>query len=94
MRDLPRLDSSEVEDVDNAYRNRLRMLLSLDEMVAHLVEELRATGELENTYVFFTSDNGYHLGEHRLKLGKRTAYEEAIRVPLTVRGRPTTYDMG
>ena len=48
------------------------MLLSLDEMVAGLVEELRATGELENTYLFFTSDNGYHLGEHRLKVGKRT----------------------
>ena len=86
VRDLPRLDSSELENVDNAYRNRLRMLLSLDDMVAGLIEELRATGELENTYVFFTSDNGYHLGEHRINLGKRTAYEEAARVPLAVRG--------
>lgn len=86
VRDLPRLDSSEVEEVDNAYRNRLEMLLSLDEMVAGLIEELQATGELENTYIFFTSDNGYHLGEHRLKVGKRTAYEEAARVPLAVRG--------
>ena len=65
------------------------MLLSLDEMVASLAEELRATGELENTYVFFTSDNGYHLGEHRLDRGKRTAYEEAIKVPLVVRGPGT-----
>ena len=86
VRDLTRLDNSDVERVDNAYRNRLRMLLSLDEMVAGLIEELRATGEMENTHVFFTSDNGYHLGEHRLKMGKRTAYEEAIRVPLSVRG--------
>ena len=86
VRDLPRLDPGEIESVDNAYRNRLEMLLSLDEMVAGLVEELEAIGVLENTYIFFTSDNGYHLGEHRLKLGKRTVYEEAARVPLAVRG--------
>src|SRR5215213_1834644 len=55
-------------------------------MVASLVEELEAAGELENTYVFFTSDNGYHLGEHRLRQGKKTPYEEAARVPLLVRG--------
>jgi N-acetylglucosamine-6-sulfatase len=58
----------------------------LDEMVAGLIEELQATGELETTYIFFTSDNGYHLGEHRIKVGKRTAYEEAARVPLVMRG--------
>ncbi len=86
VRDLPLLGPDEIEDVDNAYRNRLEMLLSLDEMVAGLIEELQAAGELENTYIFFTSDNGYHLGEHRLKLGKRTVYEEAARVPLAVRG--------
>lgn len=74
------------EMIDNAYRNRLRMLLSLDEMVAGLVDELRAAGELDNTYIFFTSDNGYHFGEHRINLGKRTVYEEAVRIPLAVRG--------
>jgi arylsulfatase A-like enzyme len=72
--------------IDDAYRNRLRMLLSLDEMVADLIEELRAAGELENTYVLFTSDNGYHLGEHRLNIGKRTAYEEDVKVPIVMRG--------
>jgi len=74
------------EMIDNAYRNRLEMLLSLDEMVAGLVDELRATGELDNTYVIFTSDNGYHFGEHRINQGKRTVYEETVRVPLAVRG--------
>jgi N-acetylglucosamine-6-sulfatase len=74
------------EKIDNAYRNRLEMLLSLDEMVAGLVDELRAAGELDNTYVFFTSDNGYHFGEHRINQGKRTVYEETVRVPLAVRG--------
>jgi len=74
------------ERIDNAYRNRLRMLLSLDEMVAGLVDKLRVAGELDNTYIFFTSDNGYHFGEHRINLGKRTVYEEAVRIPLAVRG--------
>ncbi len=72
--------------MDNAYRNRLRILLSLGEMVADLIEELRAQGALVHVYVFFTSDSGYHLGEHRLKLSKWPAYEEAIRVPMSVRG--------
>ncbi len=86
VRGLPSLSPADIEKINDAYRNRLRMLLSLDEMVAGLVEELRATGELDNTYLFFSSDNGYHLGEHRVVVGKRTVYEENVRVPLAVRG--------
>jgi arylsulfatase A-like enzyme len=55
-------------------------------MVGRLTDALRESGELENTYVFFTSDNGWHAGEHRLTPGKWTAYEEDTRVPLIVRG--------
>ena len=47
---------------------------------------LKKNGELNNTYIFFTSDNGFHLGQRRLTTGKWTAYEEDIRVPLIVRG--------
>jgi N-acetylglucosamine-6-sulfatase len=54
-------------------------------MVGQVLGALRRTGELENTYVVFTSDNGYLLGEHRLR-GKHLPYEESIRVPLVVRG--------
>jgi len=50
------------------------------------LKTLRTAGQLDDTYVFFTSDNGFHLGEHRLHAGKLTAYEEDIRVPLFVRG--------
>jgi hypothetical protein len=55
-------------------------------MVGDLVRALRKSGELDNTYIFFTSDNGFHLGEHRLGAGKWTPYEEDIRIPLIVRG--------
>jgi N-acetylglucosamine-6-sulfatase len=61
-------------------------MLAVDDMIGRLVGELRKSGELDNTYFFFTSDNGFHFGTHRLSVGKWTAYEEDISVPLIVRG--------
>ena len=52
----------------------------------NLVNTLQATGELDNTYILFASDNGFHQGQHRLESGKDTAYEEDLLVPLSVRG--------
>ncbi|MGW4066816.1 sulfatase family protein [Nocardia grenadensis] len=70
---------------DPDYTNRLGALKSLDEMVAGIVETLDRTGELDNTYLIFTSDNGYSLGAHRLTQ-KMAPYEESMRVPLAVTG--------
>lgn len=55
-------------------------------MVGNIVKTLQKEGKLKNTYIVFTSDNGYHLGGHRIQIGKWTPYEEAIRIPLVVRG--------
>ena len=85
VREKPRLTPGHVDYLRELYRKRLRSLQSVDEMVGRLVNVLRDTGELSNTYIVFTSDNGYHLGEHRLE-AKATAYEEAIQAPLLVRG--------
>jgi N-acetylglucosamine-6-sulfatase len=82
----PRLSQAQIDSIDVAYRNRLRALQAVDEAVAALVATLSATGRLANTYIFFTSDNGYHMGEHRLLPGKYTPYETDIHVPLIVRG--------
>jgi N-acetylglucosamine-6-sulfatase len=68
-----------------SFRGRLESLLAVDRMVGKIMDALRQTGELDRTYVVFTSDNGYLLGEHRLT-GKHAVYEESIRVPLVVRG--------
>ena len=38
-------------------------------------DTLRATKQLDNTYIVFASDNGFHLGQHRMPAGKQTAYE-------------------
>ena len=86
LRDTPVLGDDQIARIDAVYRQRLRSLIAVDAMVAAVVAELEATAQLETTYVVFTSDNGYHLGEHRIGTAKRSPYEEAIRVPLLVRG--------
>jgi len=55
-------------------------------MLRVIVNTLQRTNQLDNTYIVFSSDNGFHLGEHRLPAGKQTPYDEDIRVPLVVRG--------
>jgi N-acetylglucosamine-6-sulfatase len=82
----PPLTEEEISLYQDQYRLRIESLQSVDEMVAGIVSTLESAGHLEDTYIFFTSDNGYHLGEHRLPQGKNTPYEEDIRVPLLVRG--------
>jgi N-acetylglucosamine-6-sulfatase len=68
------------------YQQRLESLLAVDEAVAAIVEELRRAGELNNTLIVFTSDNGFFHGEHRVRNGKVLVYEPSIRVPLVLRG--------
>ncbi|GHH66563.1 sulfatase [Streptosporangium violaceochromogenes] len=75
-----------IENIDERYRRRLRAMLGVDDMVASLIETLRVTGKLDNTYLFFGSDNGFHLGQHRLAQGKTTPFDESIKVPFVVRG--------
>jgi len=86
VRDRRLLSDKQKADIDQLYRKRLQSLRAVDELVAVLVETLRETKQLGNTYIVFTSDNGFHLGQHRLPKGKQTAYEEDIRVPLIIRG--------
>ncbi len=66
-------------------RGTCQALQAVDLAVSSLFTELQASGRLNNTYVIFTSDNGYSFGEHRLD-GKGHLYEESIRVPLLIRG--------
>lgn len=86
LRKLPLLTEDEIARMQTLYVKRRQSMLALDDMVETLVNELQASGQLANTYVFFSSDNGWHQGEHRLPAGKSRLYEEDIRVPLSVRG--------
>ena len=86
LRGAPLMTPDVERQVDALYRRRLRSLQAVDEAIATLVATLRTNGQLRDTYIVFTSDNGFHLGQHRLPSGKQTAYEEDIHVPLMVRG--------
>jgi N-acetylglucosamine-6-sulfatase len=61
-------------------------LLAVDEAVGAIVGELERTGQLDSTYILFTSDNGFFQGEHRIAKGKYLAYDASTRVPLLMRG--------
>ena len=80
------LNQQRIAALRQAYQQQLESLLSVDDGVAAIVEALRASGELDNTYVIFTDDNGFFHGEHRVPNGKVLVYEPSIRVPLLVRG--------
>jgi N-acetylglucosamine-6-sulfatase len=69
---------------DDLVRNQLRTLMAVDDSVGQVLAVLEETGQLDNTWVIFTSDNGYFWGEHGLG-DKRAAYEESVRIPLVVR---------
>ncbi|MBP2704110.1 sulfatase [Microbispora sp. RL4-1S] len=86
LRQRTPLPAGDVRRIDRVYRDRMRAMLGVDDMVGRLVSSLAAAGKLDNTYIFFTSDNGFHLGQHRLRPGKTTPFEEDIRVPMVVRG--------
>lgn len=86
LTDRARLAPRVIERMESLYRQRLRSLQSVDDLVDSVVTALRATGGLENSYIIYTSDNGFHMGEHRLTQGKNTPYEMDIRVPFVVRG--------
>src|SRR3990172_1877511 len=86
VQDLPLLSPEQITRINEQYRVRLRSLLAVDDLLATLVDALQNTGRLGRTYILFTSDNGFHMGEHRMLMGKNTAYDEDIRVPLIVRG--------
>lgn len=82
----PLLTPAAIQDITTLREKRYESLLSVDEGIQRLVERLQQSGELSRTYVIFTSDNGWHMGEHQLPPNKGTAYEEDIRVPLWIRG--------
>ncbi|HWL38957.1 MAG TPA: sulfatase [Gemmatimonadaceae bacterium] len=71
-------------NLEHLVKNYYRVLLSVDENVGRLLNQLEADGIADNTIVMFTSDNGFFLGEHGL-FDKRLMYEPSIRVPMLVR---------
>lgn len=80
------MSNTSINWADNAFRNRWRTLKSVDDLVEDIYNALNRTGQLNNTYIIFSSDHGYHTGQFSLPYDKRHMYEFDIRVPLLLRG--------
>ena len=72
-------------NVREAYQQRIEALQSVDRGVARSVAALRRTGQLRNTVVMFTSDNGYMVGQHN-RFGKLYSYNDSQRIPVVMAG--------
>jgi arylsulfatase A-like enzyme/PKD repeat protein len=83
---LAPITTKKAKAIQNQERTRLRTLMAVDDLVETVVRDVEAAGDLDDTVIMFTSDNGYLLGEHRIVQGKEVEYEESLRVPLLVRG--------
>jgi arylsulfatase A-like enzyme len=85
-RTTPRMDSLETESLRNMYRYYGASLRSVDDGIGAIISALEQTDELDNTYIFYLSDNGYFLGEHRFSKAKFLPYDASSRIAMAVRG--------
>ena len=85
---------SGIDEMDESYRQRLRIMLSVDNAIDGVMRLLDSLNVLDDTFVFFTSDHGRHFGQFGMPEGKLTPYEFDNLVPFWVRGpqiQPFTY---
>ncbi|UPL03531.1 hypothetical protein LCI18_014465 [Fusarium solani-melongenae] len=86
VKELPRLNDTVIAYNDEYQRARLRALQSVDEMVETMIKKVGAAGQLDNTYIIYTTDNGYHISQHRMHPGKECGFETDVHIPLIIRG--------
>lgn len=81
-----RLGKNAVGKLDRDFRKRARAVQAVDKMIGDIRAELQRLGVAQNTYIVFSSDNGFHMGQRRMTAGKMTAFDHDVRVPLVVIG--------
>lgn len=85
--DIPgHLTAQQAYREDIGWQNRSASLIDLDDMIGKIVDGIATMGQYDNTIMVFTSDNGYHLGEHKMPFGKGLPYDTDVRLPMYVRG--------
>lgn len=85
-RSLPELTGAERRGLREVTRQRAEAVHVMDRHVGRLIRVLQRTGEWRDTVFVFTSDNGYYLGEHRIRQGKILPHEPSLRIPLLASG--------
>ncbi|KAF2225292.1 alkaline-phosphatase-like protein [Elsinoe ampelina] len=86
FRTLRQWNQTVVDYYDDFYRVRLQSLASVDDLINLVVAKTESLGIADNTYIIYTTDNGFHIGQHRLPAGKSCAIEEDINIPFFIRG--------
>ncbi|GME62001.1 Arylsulfatase precursor protein [Neofusicoccum parvum] len=86
IKNLAPLNQTVIEYNDEFQRARLRSLQAVDEMIEAFVEKLDDAGVLDETYIIFSTDNGFHISQHRMSPGKECGYDTDIHIPLVIRG--------
>ncbi|KAH7014423.1 alkaline-phosphatase-like protein [Microdochium trichocladiopsis] len=86
LRGLPLMNDSVIEFADYTYRSRAQALQGVDEIIEDVVQMLEDKQLQDNTYIVYTSDNGYHIGQNRVPGGKALFYAEDTNLPFAVRG--------
>jgi len=86
VRNQPPLSAASIASFDEQHVLRMRSALTLEDLSRNVIAALKRAHQLDNTYLIFTSDNGYQMGLHGIKVRKFLPYTEAHEVPLVVRG--------
>ena len=86
VRREPPLTDDQVDALDKLQRFRLRSMRAVEDLLGQLLQALSESGQMDRTFVIFTSDNGLLMGQHRIYAKKGVFYDEAARVPLVIRG--------
>src|SRR5205807_1917255 len=86
------LKPQQIRTIDRHFRARAQAVEAVDKLLGEVEATLVRRGLANNTYIVFSSDNGYHMGQHRLLPGKQTAFDTDIRVPLIVAGPRVPHD--
>ncbi len=85
---LPPINARDIRHLDRRWRCTLATMSAADKGVGRVMRALKDSGQLDNTIVFYMSDNGFYFGEHRILSGKQYPYEPGLRVPMAVRVPP------
>jgi len=86
LRSEPALGPRQIDNLDRQWTRRLESAESMTDSFRRIIDQLEATGHDKDTLVIITSDNGYHVGTHRIASGKHTPYREDAVVPAILIG--------